>query len=199
MTIRYLPCRGPIRTAILPSTCHWVPRLSLKVCDFFSRFVTSVPDNPAVVTIKYVCPFCDQPLGPRKVEWFENLKITTLNTYPKLVASMWKKTAPNPRLTNPQGRHVPEALKRVQKVVCEQHRYETLILPLSIQYSWPRRPDFYRLLGYLFDPAIEPRVQYVYENPTSGLMIGDPSRRLESTDAVHLISHMSSLPLLGAG
>lgn len=149
-----------------------------------------------MVRINYLCPFCDQTLGPRVEEWFEGLKLTTMGQLPKLMASLWKKTKPTPRVTNPQGRRVTKSLMELQKKVCDQHRYETHILPLSVQYRWPREPSFYHLLGLLLDPSVETRVQWIHETPASGLMIDNPELVLKSRDIKYL-EDQTSLFLMG--
>lgn len=153
----------------------------------------------AVEVVKYLCPFCDQPLGPRVTEWFADLRSATTETLPRLIAALWKKSTPQPRVTNPQGRVVPPSLKAERQAVCEQHRYETLVLPLSVQYSWPRHPDFYRLIGYMFEPVVFDRIQRVFETPNFGLMIDDPNLVIKSREFNSLLEKMTRLRLLGAG
>lgn len=151
------------------------------------------------VTVLHLCPFCDQPFGPTQSLWYEGLNITTKNTLRDRIASLWKKTSHAPRVTNPQGRRVTKSLMGAQKKVCDQHRYETHILPLSVQYRWPRRPSFYRLLGHLFDKDVVSRVKQVYEDPTSGLVIADPSLILENREYTYLKDQTKLLPMWGAG
>lgn len=149
--------------------------------------------------VRYLCPFCDQPLGPRVEEWFEGLGRMSMDTLPRLIASLWKKTSPHPRITNLQGRRVSEDLEHDQKVVCEQHRFETLILPISVQFAWTRKPNFYTLLGFMFQPEVESRLQWVIETPALGLMIDDPHLRLTSRDYKTLLDKANRLPLEAAG
>lgn len=146
-----------------------------------------------------MCPFCDEPIGPRRDEWFVNLPTTTADTLPDLFASLWPKSQPEPRPTNPQGRRVTAELKEEKRVLCEQHRYEVMILPLSVQYQWPRDVSFYKLLGYLFDDAVEERLQRVFEYPWVGHMIADPKCTPKAYDYATLLTQTPRAPMLSAG
>lgn len=138
-----------------------------------------------VQLVKRLCPFCDQPLGPRVDSWFDGLPQTTLETLPNLIAALWVSTKRTPRPNNPQGRTLPgddEQLEELRKTVCSQHRYESLIIPMSVQYNWPRDANFSDLLGSLFQEGIRDTIQRLYEYPWGGLVISnlrptDTSRR----------------------
>ena len=49
--------------------------------------------------------------------------------------------------------------------VCAQHRYETHIIPLSVQYEWPRTIDFEDVVTRIKQKGIRGRVVEVYSKP----------------------------------
>lgn len=165
-------------------------------------FALILPNRAAVDVefVRFVCPFCDQPFGPRVLEWFTDLPTTTPDTLPRLIAGLWAATPHTPRPTNSQGRAVTgKKLLTLQEQVCDQHRYESMILPLSVQFGWPRNVNFYRLLGLLFHKSVEDRVTRVFEYPWSGQMI----RKLHPSDTSReigaLLGHASRRRMLSAG
>lgn len=158
-----------------------------KECTFWVSFL-SIGDmhlTDAVLSdilIEDICPFCDQPLGPREPSWFEGLPSTTMQTLPKKMVALWGITTPSPRESNSQGREVSFEQQDIMIDTCGQHQYESLILPLSLQYRWPRKASFFGLLCRLFQPFVTDRIKLVYEHPWSGLVIA--GRREEKLSRV---------------
>lgn len=125
------------------------------------------------VIVRSICPYCDQPLGPRRQEWFEGLPLTTLDTLPTLIGRLWEKTTDDPRHTNGAGRRVEITDFRFQVDVCDQHQYETIILPLACQYQWPRTIDFAEFMKRVGSTEIVNYAVQIYEDPWSGALVGD--------------------------
>lgn len=121
----------------------------------------------AEVQFSHLCPLCDQPIGPRRIELFDNLPKTKLSTLPDLYRSIWPHTVPVPRESNENGRKVSGKTRCVFEVdvVCKQHRYESLILPLAAQFDWPRTLDCASLRGRLDSNAVAEELVRVYINP----------------------------------
>lgn len=55
--------------------------------------------------------------------------------------------------------------------VCDQHAYETLILPLSVQFQWPRNVNFFEFLCKLSQPNVIAHMKKVHDNPWAGTVI----------------------------
>lgn len=207
------------------SSCSWLQPTVLSADDDVSRTVEIVlsrcENDKIVYESKYsvespfsdpgslipigkqinhgICPFCDKPLGPRKEEWFVDLPVTTFKTLPMLLAKLWVESEPSPRYTNPEGRKIPDSLSSLQGTVCNQHLYESTSIPLSVQYQWPRRANYFLFLQRLLHPKVAARVKLAFESPWSGLLISGPrpekqSRKLR--DLRHL-KKVSLLPQAG--
>lgn len=103
-----------------------------------------------------MCPFCDQPIGPRREEWFLHLPKTSVDTLSNLLRRIWACTSHHPRESNNSGRKLTKKTRTTVTVnqICEQHRYESLILPLAVQYIWPTVPEYDTLLERLKEDAI---------------------------------------------
>lgn len=117
-----------------------------------------------VVDVLYLCPFCDQPIGPRREEWFLHLPKTSFQTLPELLRRIWTCTTSHPRESNNSGRRVSKKTRTTVTIdqICDQHRYETLILPLADQYIWPTVPEYDTLLRRLKEEVIIEAVVDVY-------------------------------------
>lgn len=152
-----------------------------------------VPHLPSLdVTIDDLCPMCDQPLGPRVPVWFEALPVTTLDFFPSLLTKLWNASTASPRATNPQGRKVNKSLNGLQGLACLQHQYEAAIIPLSIQYQWPRFANYFGFLRILVGDKVRERARLILESPWSGLIISRPvpaGRSRVLKDLVNLASH----------
>lgn len=116
--------------------------------------------------IEDVCPLCDQPLGPRKTDWFRGLPCTRASTLGDMYKEIWPLTIADPRDSNADGRKVDwKKGWEILLKICAQHQYESLILPLSIQYGWPRRVDFNRFLRRILAPNVLAVAQNLYAEP----------------------------------
>lgn len=122
-------------------------------------------------TIDGLCPFCDQPLGPRRIEWFDGLPVTDAQTLPDLISQLWNGTSHSPRPTNSEGRAVPDHLGELHYMVCTQHQYETMVLPLSVQYQWPRAANYFTLVQAITTDEVINRIKHVFDFPWSGVLI----------------------------
>lgn len=151
------------------------------------------------VVVKYVCPYCDQPLGPRRKEWFDYLPETTEETLPTLIGELWGDTKEQPRATNAQGRCVARKEEERRLIVCEQHRYETCVVPLAVQYMWPTAIDFIAVLKRLTSPKIIEILKFLYKHPWHGILIKDenPNRHQRSVKTLKARRRRSDLD--GAG
>lgn len=69
------------------------------------------------------------------------------------------------------GRRMKSASVELQKKLCNQHRYETMALPVYVQYKWPTKVDFFDLLHRLKRKSVMDRLSLVYYQPESGLLI----------------------------
>lgn len=126
---------------------------------------------------------CDQPLGPREASWFEDLPVTKDSHLPSMYTMLWPHTISSPRNTNSNGRvlntlmsqnepeSVRENLAALQKRICYQHRYELMMLPLSIQYLWPRRINFGRLVERMRAPEIAEALLNIYNEPWTSINV----------------------------
>lgn len=135
-----------------------------------------------------ICPFCDQPLTPRNLDWFKGLPITTSSTLPDLMAQAWLQSEPRERSSNRNARRCKSEFSELQKKVCNQHRYETMSLPLYIQYRWPTTVNFSELLSRLTRKSVLDRLAYIYDQPELGLMISGsplPSRKMTRRGIQH--------------
>lgn len=122
------------------------------------------------VLLLQICPFCDQPITPRRMEWFEGLPRTNPSILPDLIAQAWAHSEPSVRGSNRDGRRVKSEYTELQKTLCNQHRYETLALPVFIQYKWPTRVNFSDLLERLTRKSVMDRLAFVYYQPEMGLL-----------------------------
>lgn len=118
------------------------------------------------ITIIDLCPLCDQPLSPRKDDWFRGLPCTKSTTLVDIYKEIWPLTIPDPRDTNEEGRKVDwkKGWELLLKA-CAQHQYESLILPISVQYEWPRHVDFNRFLRRILAPEIITVARNLYAEP----------------------------------
>lgn len=123
--------------------------------------------------MKSICPFCDQPLGPRRDEWFEGLPHTDKGTLPSLIGQLWVRTSEDPRHVNKEGRRVEFCDFQLQVDVCDQHQYETVILPLAAQYEWPRDIDYSEFVKRLGSVEFLNFAVRIFEDPWSGVLVGD--------------------------
>ncbi|XP_006462139.1 hypothetical protein AGABI2DRAFT_119001 [Agaricus bisporus var. bisporus H97] len=80
---------------------------------------------------KTLCPYCDEPLP----------KTPTLHLH-RLLKTIYKKSHPDPRSTNPLGRKAPLS---IFASVCQRHRFESEILPEAETKGWPKDIDWERL------------------------------------------------------
>lgn len=145
--------------------------------------------------VSEICPFCDQFLGPRNEEWFESLPQTTFNTLPELLSRCWANSKEQPRDTNPEGRTVHN--KELVHLACSQHQYESLILPLSVQYEWPRSIDFNVLLKRVSKENINGVIKRVYKAPWTSILIKAPAP--ETYNIEQLVEAFKLSPLNSAG
>lgn len=121
----------------------------------------------------YLCPLCDQPIGPRREDWFNGLPQTSFETLPNLLRRIWSCTTSNPRESNDLGRKLSRKTRTNVTVsqVCEQHRYETLILPLAKQYLWPRASQFEALVSRIKEDDILQHAVDVYISPSMSVLL----------------------------
>lgn len=131
----------------------------------------------------HICPFCDQPLGPRKASWFDRLPTTRKHSLATLYTRLWPLSIPSPRDANSMGRRLTlrdgrdgdvsvygEGAKLVERA-CYQHRYELLTLPLSVQYRWPRRVNFSKFLRRIRAPETYSQLKNLYNEPWTSVNI----------------------------
>jgi hypothetical protein len=116
------------------------------------------------VLVYDVCPFCDQPLAPRCEGWFDGLPTTTSSTLCNIMESAWEVSSPETRLGNPNARVIDD-LRDEAYAVCEQHRYESFILPMAMHYNWPRSVDFEDVLSRCQSTTLWEKLKTVYQNP----------------------------------
>lgn len=121
----------------------------------------------------YLCPFCDEPLSPRREDWFRSLPTTTLHTLPQLIARLWHLSEPEKRPSNRYGRRVPHTQSDLEDVVCGHHRYEVGSLPLFIQYRWPSRMDYNTFLIRLRQPSVLRRLLFVFSKPWCAFAVSE--------------------------
>lgn len=88
-----------------------------------------------------------------------------------------------PRSTNLNGRQIistaevsendaeDDKVGELVERVCYQHRYELFMLPLSVQYRWPRRVDFSKLLQRLESPKAFTALKDLYNAPWTAVNI----------------------------
>lgn len=130
------------------------------------------------ILIEEICPYCDEPIGPRYPALFEGLPVTTYRTLPDLMASLWPLTVPDARSTNLRGRRVYGKDSSLKHAVCSQHEYESGLLPLAIQFSWPKDTDEEKLLRRLKERGCWFRLKGVFRKPWTGVvMMGENSGR----------------------
>lgn len=130
-----------------------------------------------------MCPFCDEPLSPHRIEWFRDLPETTWDTLPVIIAQLWDVSEPSPRPFNRHGRVVNsnEDHSHLLDKVCRQHEYEVGCLPIFMQYKWPTTIDFLLLAERLKGDFILQRLLLIYENPWHAVLISDLSTSTKPT------------------
>ncbi|KIM88166.1 hypothetical protein PILCRDRAFT_814082 [Piloderma croceum F 1598] len=87
-----------------------------------SQFEDSLFLDPSIDP-STLCPYCDEPLPQTPTPHLVGLLESTL-----------KKSYPDPRPTNPQGRKAPLA---AFIAVCQRHRFESVKLPEAERKKWP--------------------------------------------------------------
>jgi hypothetical protein len=80
---------------------------------------------------KTLCPYCDEPLP-----------ITPTTLLHRLLQTIYKKSHPDPRSTNPLGRKAPLS---IFASVCRRHRFESEVLPEAKAKGWPEHIDWEHL------------------------------------------------------
>lgn len=105
-------------------------------------------------------------------DWFQNLPRTSFSTLPDLYRRIWSCTSPQPRETNSAGRYFVKRTRTTvtTEEVCDQHRYETLVIPLACQYSWPCELDFAIIAERVKMDAILVSVAEIYLNPRTCIL-----------------------------
>lgn len=116
----------------------------------------------AEIVVAEICPFCDEPFGPRHPSLFHDLPLTTSETLPNLIAELWPLSLHSPRPTNINGRRVYNKDSDKKHNLCLQHEYEAGILPLALQFSWPKDTDEERLLNRLKEEGCWFRLRGVF-------------------------------------
>jgi hypothetical protein len=91
----------------------------------------------------------------------------------------WKISIPDQRAENPNGRMI-NAISEELQVVCEQHQYESFILPLAVHYKWPRSVNFEKVLERCYSKDLWAKLIKVYQNPWSAISIARSSTDEES-------------------
>lgn len=112
-------------------------------------------------------------MGPRRPEWFEGLPNTSENTLAQLIGDFWSETVEVERATNSQGRRVEGTIDTGRDYICEQLRYETVVLPLAKQYDWPTHIDFELFLKRICSSKILEILVMLYKDPWHGILIND--------------------------
>ena len=78
--------------------------------------------------------------------------------------------------------------------VCSQHRYETTVLPLARQYSWPTNPEFERLGDMVEAEPVFTRVVEVYIDPKLTVLIrGSREGWIDTRSVSEIISRIKSI------
>lgn len=160
--------------------------------SLFFRGVDAIDSSFSVIKIVHLCPFCDNPLGPRELVWFEDLPTTTPETLTSLYGAAWPKSRHSPRATNRNGR---ESRDETASAACRQHMYETMILPLSVQYQWPRNIDFSSFLVRIKASHYFKLLQKVFKSPWTSVLLGVASAAEKDRSQLQTYD-MSKLSLL---
>lgn len=118
-----------------------------------------------------ICPFCDEPLSPRRPEWFAGLPRTRFTTLPELIQKLWNESDPDPRPTNTNGRKPRAGQATLTSQTCTQHQYEIGCLPIYAQYRWPVSMDYSQLVERLRGQSVMSRLLLVFEFPLKSVLM----------------------------
>jgi len=107
-----------------------------------------------------------------------------------MYAEAWKTSIPYRRDLNPDGRMTNDGR---EPAACAQHRYETYMIPLSVQYQWPRNIDFLSVAKRLLTPKFRQRLEVLYSEPWK---CGYLSRDVEHTNDISKLEKSFSFEAL---
>lgn len=149
------------------------------------------------VTIDTLCPLCDQPLGPRRPEYFKGLQTTSFDELPAMYVDIWPRTDPCSRPTNIFGRSIRSDDESLRDEICALHQYEFGVLPLALHFRWPRRFDPNSFLDRLAEVNVWAHLKEVYMEPSSSIVMRG-SLEGKTTESLRSIrSHTTLRSLIG--
>lgn len=97
--------------------------------------------------------------------------------------SIWKFSRPQARESNGQGIVFTDT-EVATSHICSQHRYESLILPVALQYLWPRKVDYEALVARVTSEKYLKVVAQVHDDPDVSVVMGKqdlrPSRSMKT-------------------
>lgn len=155
--------------------------------------------NFQTVVNLYLCPFCDQPLGPRKLEWFQNLPHTEDTKLPTLLNQMWNVSDENPSPSNRHRRIPRTGSADLKRRTCGQRRYEVGCLPMAVQFKWPTSIDYAAMVNRLSQPTVLAKVFQLYEKPWESILLTEPPNARRSYFELENKFHKDKSALGSAG